>query len=46
MWPTREQMIAFGTVTLVTSLALTGLVFGLDVGLKELVFLAIGGANG
>ncbi|MDH4117471.1 MAG: preprotein translocase subunit SecE [Acidimicrobiia bacterium] len=45
-WPTRDQMVAFSVVTLVTSIVLTAFVFGLDAGLKELVFLAIGGANG
>lgn len=45
-WPTRDQMVAFGTVTLVTSLALTAFVFGLDAALKELVFFAIGGSSG
>ncbi len=45
-WPTRDQMVAFTVVTLVTSVALTAFVFGLDAGLKELVFIAIGGANG
>jgi preprotein translocase subunit SecE len=45
-WPTREQLAAFTVVTLVTSLALTALVFGLDAGLKELVFFAIGGSSG
>jgi len=33
-------------VTLVTSIALTGFVFALDFGLKELVLLTIGGRNG
>ena len=45
-WPTRDQMVAFTVVTLVTSVALTAFVFGLDAALKELVFFAIGGANG
>jgi preprotein translocase subunit SecE len=45
-WPTRDQMIAFTIVTLVTSIVLTGLVFGLDAGLKELIFFAIGGTSG
>jgi hypothetical protein len=31
-------MIAFTTVTLITSTVLTGVVFGLDIGMKELVF--------
>jgi hypothetical protein len=33
-------------VTIVTSIVLTGLVFGLDAGLKELIFFAIGGTSG
>ncbi|HEX6146585.1 MAG TPA: preprotein translocase subunit SecE [Acidimicrobiia bacterium] len=37
-WPTREQMVAFTTVTLITSVVLTGVVFGLDIAMKELVF--------
>lgn len=37
-WPTREQMVAFSTVTLITSTVLTGVIFGLDILMKELVF--------
>ena len=37
-WPTREQMIAFTTVTVITSTVLTAVVFGLDIAMKELVF--------
>ncbi len=37
-WPTREQMIAFTTVTLITSTVLTAVVFGLDIVMKEFVF--------
>ena len=36
-WPTREQMIAFTTVTVITSVALTGIIFGLDVAAKQFV---------
>lgn len=36
-WPTREQMIAFTTVTLITSVALTFIIFGFDVAAKEFV---------
>ncbi len=36
-WPTREQMIAYTTVTVITSVALTGIIFGLDVVVKEAV---------
>jgi len=45
-WPTREQMIAFTTVTLITSVALTLLIFGFDVGMKESVLFVIGGSGG
>ena len=36
-WPTREQMIAFTTVTVITSVVLTGVIFGFDVAAKEFV---------
>lgn len=36
-WPTREQMIAFTTVTIITSTVLTGVIFGLDVAAKQFV---------
>lgn len=36
-WPTREQMIAFTSVTLITSAVLTAIIFGLDVVMKEFV---------
>jgi len=36
-WPTREQMIAFTSVTLITTVALTGVIFGFDVLAKEFV---------
>lgn len=36
-WPTREQMIAFTTVTMITSTVLTGVIFGFDVAAKEFV---------
>lgn len=45
-WPTRDQMTSFTIVTLVTTVALTLVVFALDAGLKELVFLAIGQSSG
>lgn len=45
-WPTGEQMRNFTVVTLVTSIALTLVVFGLDFGLKEMVLRALGGING
>lgn len=34
-WPTQEQMIAFTSVTLITTIALTIVTFGLDVVMKE-----------
>jgi preprotein translocase subunit SecE len=37
-WPTREQMIAFTAVTVITSVVLTGVIFGLDIVMKEFVF--------
>ncbi|MET0567354.1 MAG: preprotein translocase subunit SecE [Acidimicrobiia bacterium] len=37
-WPTREQMVAFSAVTLITSTVLTGVIFGLDIVMKEFVF--------
>lgn len=36
-WPTREQMIAFTAVTVITSTILTAVIFGLDVAAKEAV---------
>ena len=36
-WPSREQMVAFTTVTLIVTVALTLIVFGLDVAMKEAV---------
>jgi len=37
-WPTRDQMIAFTTVTVITSVVLTGVIFGLDILMKRAVF--------
>lgn len=37
-WPTREQMVAFSAVTIITSTVLTGVIFGLDIVMKEFVF--------
>jgi preprotein translocase subunit SecE len=36
-WPNREQMVAFTTVTVITSAALTGVIFLFDVAAKEFV---------
>jgi preprotein translocase subunit SecE len=40
-WPTREQMIAFTTVTVVTCIILTGVIFGIDIVMKEFVFFLL-----
>ena len=37
-WPTQEQMIAFTTVTVITSVVLTGVIFGFDIVVKKAVF--------
>jgi preprotein translocase subunit SecE len=37
-WPTREQMIAFTAVTLITTTVLTLLIFAIDLGLREGIF--------
>ena len=36
-WPTRDQMIAFTTVTVITSVVLAGVIFGFDVAAKQFV---------
>ncbi|MGB7859020.1 MAG: preprotein translocase subunit SecE [Acidimicrobiia bacterium] len=40
-WPTREQMIAFTTVTLITSTALTFVIFGFDFAAKQFILWLI-----
>ncbi len=45
-WPTRDQMVAFTAVTLITSVGLTLIIFGLDASLKEIVLFVIGGVRG
>ncbi len=40
-WPTNEQMVAFTTVTLITTIVLTIVVFGLDIAMKEAVFFVV-----
>ena len=40
-WPNREQMIAFTTVTMITTVVLTAVVFGLDVVAKQAVMWLI-----
>ncbi|MDH3308452.1 MAG: preprotein translocase subunit SecE [Acidimicrobiia bacterium] len=34
-WPTRDQMVAFTTVTVITTVALTALTFVMDFGFKN-----------
>ena len=41
-WPTRDQMVAFTTVTLITSITLTGVIFAFDFGAKQFVIWLIG----
>ena len=36
-WPTQEQMVAFTTVTVITTIVLTGVIFGFDVAAKRVV---------
>ena len=46
-WPTREQLLVFTAVTMITSVALTFIIFGLDFGLKTVVLWIIdGGISG
>ena len=42
-WPTQQQMVAFTAVTMITSIALTLIIFGLDVALKQAVLIVLGG---
>ena len=42
-WPTQQQMVVFTAVTVITSTALTLIIFALDVALKEGVLVFIGG---
>ncbi len=44
-WPTREQMIAFTSVTLITTTAVTLIVFAFDVVLKEGILWLLQGAG-
>ncbi len=37
-WPTREQMIAFTTVTIITTAILTAYIFGIDTGFRTSIF--------
>ena len=46
-WPTQEQLVVFTAVTMITSIALTLVIFGLDFGLKTVVLWIIdGGISG
>ena len=46
-WPTQEQLVVFTAVTMITSVALTLIIFGLDFGLKTVVLWIIdGGISG
>jgi preprotein translocase subunit SecE len=36
-WPTREQMTAFTTVTVITTVILTAVIFAFDIAAKEVV---------
>jgi preprotein translocase SecE subunit len=36
-WPTRDQMIAFTSVTMITTVVLTAVIFAFDVAAKEFV---------
>jgi preprotein translocase subunit SecE len=40
-WPTRDQMVAFTTVTLITSTVLTFVIFGFDFAAKQFVIWLI-----
>lgn len=42
-WPTRRQLFNFTVVTVVTSVVLTLVIFGLDVALKQIVLYLLGG---
>ena len=42
-WPTQQQLVAFTAVTVITSTALTLIIFGLDVALKQAVLIVLGG---
>ncbi len=45
-WPTRQQMIAFTSVTLITTGVLTLLTFGLDVGFRRSILAFIRAVTG
>jgi preprotein translocase subunit SecE len=43
-WPTREQLVAFTVVTLITSTVLTLFIFGLDIFFKDGLLYFLGGS--
>jgi len=43
-WPSMEQLVAFTTVTVITSTALTIYIFGLDFFFKDGVLFFLGGS--
>ena len=42
-WPTRRQLVNFSVVTVLTSVILALVIFGLDVVLKQIVLYFVGG---
>ncbi len=42
-WPTRRQLLNFSVVTVITSVVLALIIFGLDVVLKQTVLYFLGG---
>lgn len=44
-WPTRAQMVAFTTVVLITTTAVTALVYGLDQGFRAVVLGVLGASR-
>lgn len=42
-WPTRRQLVNFSVVTVLTSVILALVIFGLDVALKQIVLYFVGG---
>ena len=40
-WPTRQQMVAFTTVTLITSISLSIVIFAMDYGMRRSILGAI-----
>ena len=42
-WPTRRQLVNFSVVTVLTSVILALVIFGLDVALKQMVLYFLGG---